>query len=480
MEDELGAPRKKSFLQSVKNWFELKRQTWLSRGFGYFYPEPTRRVVNLKVLLDLYLQDPMAQRALEQRSKDLFASGFKVKNASKSLERQINEFIHDRDIRLPWKLANCAEDAFRYGNGFLEIEYLNDMNVNHPEKPPQANGIAALHRVSPRQMIIVEDDRINKDGSFSDTYGKIIGYLSIPPLAFATQTFTYLAIPVSRINEVGMRGKLIHPDRILHMKFHTIGDSNVGISLLEPAYNILKEKIKADKVIGTTLVRHAKPILEAIIKTGNPDEIKRAGKILKAINDNPEEVAHVAHDEQFEFKIPSQAQAILNPTPHYNIMIDQLAIMFGVPKRLLMGKSEGTISGSELNLISYFKRLESDQQTVIKPLILKLLNLWHQTTFGKELPRKVDIEFQRVYADEIAAIKSDMLGLQNLTVAFDKGLVPREAARKKACDILGIEYSENEEDYEKSKGDGFPPTIPKGTPYGGLPIIKTPDEEATE
>lgn len=471
----------KKILGNVKhraeNYYENKRQTWLSRGFGYFYPEPTRRVVVLRKLLELYKQDPMAQRALEQRSKDLFSSGFKVSGLTKPKTNQVNDFIKDKDVRLAWKMSRTAEDAFRYGNGFLEVDYLNDQNVDHPEKPPEeAIGIAALHSVSPRQIIIIEQDDPN-----SVMYGQIVSYLSMPPLAFGRTFVPYISLPLSRaIKQYGVKAKFIHPDRILHMKFHSIEDSNVGISLLEPAYNILEQKIKADRVIGTSLVRHAKPILEAILTDARTKEIKDAGKVLYNINKDPEKVAHFAHDKNLEFKIPAQSQAVLDPTKHYNIMIDQLCVMFGVPRRLLMGTEGGTISGSELNLISYFKRLESDQQTVIKPLMMKLLNQWHRTTIGGDLPDGVDIEFERTYADEIAAVKSSMLGLQNLAVAFDKGLVPKIGSRKKACDILNIEYEEDEDAYEKSKGDGFPSNAPAARPEGTQPIAKTPKEEGDQ
>ena len=474
----------RSLVNVSSDEYELKRQTWYSQGFGFIFPEPTRRVFNLRKLLELYKQDPVIQAGINKRSRDLFEAGVTVKSKSKTLEKAANKFLTSRLIKMKWNFSNAAEDAFVYGNGFLEIGFDDDDNVSSPDLPPAGNNVRvrALHRVNPETIVIVYDDIPE-----SLEYGRVVGYISLPPIhqGFGIRAQTHLSVPLSNMNTLGRQGKFIHPSRILHFKFNTMGDSNVGISLLEPAYNTMKAKIDADEVIGTIMTRYAKPILEMIGKNAKPNTIKKLGQIAQAINSNPKTVSHFAHDDKIEFKIPSMGGKSLNPKDYYKIIFDNIATAVRIPKALLIGVEQGSISGSDLNLVAYFQNVDSEQQNVIKDLIFKLLDAWHLAEKGVELPEDVDIDFGRLYADEIAAIKSNMLGIQSLVVAFDKGLVPREGSRERACDLLNIECDDftDEDAFNVSKGDGFPsddnksPFSGQPTKDKGMPAIKTPQEE---
>ncbi len=465
----------KNYISSGKEYI-LKRQAWLSRGFGRIFFEPSRRVTNLRQLLLLYRDDPMSQAAIKKRSKDLFEAGFKVTGADKELTDAIERFIKDKFIRMPWKFARAARDALIYGNGFLEMDFANDQNVARPELEPEGNDIIALHSINPEQMIIIEEDRPDEEN-----YGRITGYFSMPPLTGAIHTLSFLTVTESHKSLLGL-GKRLHPDRIIHIKFDTVGDSNLGLSVLEPAFNIMKSKIDTDISLGVITTKFSKPILEFIVKKGTkPAEMQRADKMARDINKNANKVSHIVHDENLEFKIPGVAGKSLRIKEYYDIMLDQLAIQFGVPKRLLIGSEAGSISGSELNLVAYFQSIESDQNTIMKPLIMKLLNQWHIATRGEELPEDVDIVFGRLYADEINAVKANMLDTQSVVAAEKAGLITKEGARKKLSDVLGIDFSEDDEDYSEPQagfgGGERGKDNPFKSPQDKQPGIKFPSEE---
>lgn len=461
-----------------KDTYELRRQSWLSHGIGMNFPQSTRRVINLRNLLLKFRDDPMSQAAIKKRSKDLFEAGFKITGLDddSKLKADMENFVKNRAIRMAYNLTKAARDALIYGNGFLEIEYLNDDNEQSAELPGEGTDIVALHNINPEQMVIIVDDIPEHR-----TYGRITGYLSMPPTGGLNRFHNHLMVTESQVGTVAQSGKRLHPNRIIHVKFDTVGDSNVGTSILEPAFNIMRSKIMADEVLGTILVRFAKPVLEGILKKGaKPAEMKKFGKYLSAINSRPDKVSWLVHDENAEFKIPSMGGKSLNPKPYYDIILDQLAVNFGVPKRLLIGTESGTISGSELNLVAYFQSIESDQKTIIKPLILDFLNEWSITTRGKELPEGVDIEFGRLYADEIAAIKTNMLGMQTLVMAFQAGLITIKEARRRSAELLNVKNSENDKDFMDSTAKMFPPGKDDGKSKAfnpRQPGIKEPADE---
>ena len=327
------------FYQNSKSYI-LKRQAWLSRGFGRIFFEPSRRVTNLRQLLLLYRDDPMSQAAIKKRSKDLFEAGFKVMGADKELTEDINRFIKDKFIRMPWKFSRAARDALIYGNGYLEMDFANDENVDRPELEPLGNDIVALHSINPEQMIIIEEDRPDEED-----YGRISGYFSMPPLTGPLHAQSFLTVTETHKSLLGL-GKRLHPDRIIHIKFDTVGDSNLGLSVLEPAFNIMKSKIDTDEALGVITTKFSKPIIEIIVKKGTkPAEMQRAERMAFDINKTSNKVSHIVHDENLEFKIPGMAGKSLRIKEYYDIMLDQLAIQFGVPKTLLIGSEAGSISG---------------------------------------------------------------------------------------------------------------------------------------
>ena len=444
-----------------------RRRTYLSRAPVVGFWDDGRVVRDLHELLELYKQDPMAQRAIDTKAKDLFEAGFEIVGLEEEESNVVDELKQLlRRVRFKEKASAWARDAMVYGNGYLEILYTGD--TAPPDQPPNGTDIFDIVPVSPRQIIIVEDNDPE-----SPEYGKIVGYLSIPPMG-GRQFPERLIIDKS---EVGMyQGRLIHPDRILHLKFNSLSDSHLGMSLLEPAYHVLKSKIDADKVLGTIMVRFAKPILDIKIENGTPEEIKKAGQYAALMNKHVNEVSFIAHDDKLSLDIKGAQGKAIPPRDYMDYLVEQLAVCFGIPKTLIVGAEQGSISGSDLNLVSYFQSLEKDQQTVLTPLILELFRRYWRIKYGKELSNNIDIKWNRLYSDELASEKFKTLGTQNLIAAYNAGLLPREGARKKLCEMYDIKYEEDDNAYQKGgKNTPPPPKAPEKpenpeqgvNPFGG-------------
>jgi hypothetical protein len=444
-----------------------KRLSWLSRGPLHYFPPRGRLVVNLDELLDLWKQEPLTRRAITKKSKDLFEAGFRVTGLSeeeKMVEEELNEFLNNSRIRLKWKLSRAARDAMVFGNGFLEIIYLNDKNPRADE-PPDAEDIYDFVSIDPRRLIIVEDLDAN-----SDNYGKIHGYLSIPPVSYISGTNQPLIISKDMVGTWGFEGKLIHPDRIVHLKFDTLSDSNLGLSTIEPAYHILKSKIQADKVFGTIMTRYAKPILDVTIENGDAEQIRSAGIIASKVNERADEVAHLVHDQMWKTNVLGSEGKAINPKLYMSYLVEQLAITLQIPKVLLVGSEAGTISGSDLNLISYYQTLESEQETVITPLLLSILDRLWLVRHKQHLPAHIGIKHNKLYSDEIGAVKAQFMDIQSMVAVYSAGLLPRDETRRKVAETYGMEYTDDEDQYVviKDKPGDVPEEVPSARPAGDV------------
>lgn len=408
------------------------RKSFLSRGGTFIIPEETRKVINLKLLLDLYLSDPISQRAVDMKATDLITKGYKVNRTQmpEDLEwgdtaDELDSFLKDPDMDIVTAFYRMSKDGMVFGNGFREIIYVDD-NASDAEDEPDGDGVERLVPIHPSQVIIIEDDRMKEE-----TYGEIIYYMVMPPGYHLRQSVQKLVVPFTRMGMIAGKGKLIHPDRVLHQKFSMIGDANVGISLLEPAYNILKSKIVADKVIGTILGRQAKAIPIAQIENATPNQIRKMMKILSAANSNPETTSPIVFDETVtKMEFAGAAGKVIDPSNFYKILYDNISVNFGIPRTILLGSETGSISGADLNLAIYLKNLKADQERVIEPLLKKLLKLhWKSKYNGDELPSAVSIDFTQVFAEEIAFVKSRFMDVQSSTAGWNAGLMKFNEAR---------------------------------------------------
>lgn len=434
------------------------RETFLSRA-PFMNLEDGRVTRDLNELLELYKQDPMAQRAIDTKAKDLFEAGFKIVGLEEEEDKKgiITELtLFQKKVHWKEKGPKIARDAMVFGNGFAEILYVGDRATKPSNPPLGATDISDIVMVSPRQMLIVEDNEIE-----SPNYGKIIGYLSINPISGGMLP-DRLIIDKSEIGNYV--GKLIHPDRILHMKFNSLSDSHLGMSQLEPAYWVLKSKIDADKVLGTIMVRFAKPIIDFEIAGGTKEEIKKAGLYGQVMNKNPNEVSYIAHDDKLKMEIKGAQGKAIPPRDYMDYLVEQLAVCFGVPKTLIIGAQQGSISGSDLNLVSYFQSLEKDQETIISPFMFTLFNRLWQVRYQEDIPLELDIEWNRLYSDEIASEKFKTLGTQNMISAVKMGLIPKKGAQKKLCEMYGIKYEEADSAYEDTPATSPPTNTPNLNP----------------
>ena len=443
------------YFQSLFEAGTGNRKSMISRQKTVWSFDRGRKVRNLWKLLELYLSDPEIQRGFNKRSKDLIEAGFTFKGIHPKIPKvvieNIMDFFEDESIQFNKKTANALRDSLVFGMGYLEIQFEDDEHTD-PDEEPMTDIPIGFSLVSPLTMTIVEcRDRNNKE-----EYGKVVGYLQRQSIYEGGFNAPLV------IDEEAAKALLsddcifVHHKRIEPLVFDSLSDSPVGISSLEAGYNVLKSKIKADSVIGTILSRYGKPILDGEITNGQMTQIRDLFKKLQKVNNDEEDVSVLAHNDKTKINVIGFQGKSIESQSYLNYLREQVAISAGLPLSLMVGSSKG--EGGDLNLVSYFQTLESDQKNILNPFIKKIIRGRLKKELGREYEGTIEISWNRIYSDEIASIKSNFMAVQNITAAVksDPALIPLKNARKKVCELLGIEYSENDEDYTAIKESGKP------------------------
>lgn len=238
---------------------------------------------------------------------------------------------------------------------------------------------------------------------------------------------------------------------------------------------------RSDKHIGTILVRYAKPIIKAVIENGTKDQIRKLSKYIMGVNRKPEDVSHLVVDDAVDLDyLGGGSKAIPNPKEFYSVLMDNIAINFGIPKSLLIGTEQGSISGSDLNLVSYFRTVEVEQEQIVGKNIRQILSEYWRLKYRAPFPEEINLEFESVYADEMAHFKSTLMNSQALISLYNAGIITKNEARNG----LGFDRVEEGGDEFVEKPQKQPqkekPTTPEGEVRGrsaNIPVVDTGEEE---
>lgn len=452
-----------------------KRKTLIGRSENIYIYDEGRIVINLRKLLEMYKQEPFTKKAVRKRSKDLFGAGLTIEGLTSAKNKAAEEFLNGLDAMS--KLSGSAQDTLWSGNGFAEIIFEEDPSINAMDAPT-THKVVGLAPISPRITTLVEDRTVSDTGIKRPTYGQIL-YFLLDNRRTVRQTlnkFTlsisskFLDTYISRARGQSKHLQLVHPERVLHMTFETLSDSHVGISALEELEHVIDSKVSADISLGEIIAVQGKGIMHGKNLNSNPNDFTRLEKDLKRYQENPKNRAYVVTDAtREELEIIGFNGAALNPEPYYKVMTENICTGIGVPQALLIGTQAGSVSGSDLNLTSYFEELDSEREASITPLIKTLLNHWHLDKFGSELPPETKVTWNKLYTDDVGFSRATFMYGQTLKILTEASLIPEDAVRKKLATVLDLEFDANSATYRepKEKKSPFPEDPGNNAGMGG-------------
>ncbi|MEM2508964.1 MAG: DUF1073 domain-containing protein, partial [Candidatus Thermoplasmatota archaeon] len=309
------------------------RKATISSAQGFFTNTKSSAIPTTE-LETAFRRDPLIFKGITKKAEDIFREGWSIENpfdgtfAPEDLRKKIEDF--EKRINLKEKLKILAMNTFIYGDGYLEL----DDGEENPEKELRYGQLKNVWLVYPPAVRKVFDEN-----------GEIKLY---------------------EYNFAGKNVKL-HPSRIINTKFYTYGEGNEGISVIEVAYNNLLSKMNSDIAVGHIIYKTGKPF--PILKKNTlatEEEMDKAEEIIK--NLNPETGLALDGDWEFELKNPSP----INPHPFNENFYINLGAALRMPSLILIGVQKGTVTGSEVDLVDYYKDIKNLQEMHFSNVLIKI------------------------------------------------------------------------------------------------------------
>lgn len=204
-------------------------------------------------LLKLHIMEPLLYAGVNIYIKEVVPD-FKLKCEDKDSQKLIEEFIEDVNLRDI--LRRVVWDEGIYGNSFLEkIPYKKDPIVD---------------------LLFVDAKTVK---FLKDINGRIIEDKTRKPLGYYQETITTDNRPklksicseggVDVGDVISFTGKPFSRKQIVHYRLNTLSDTELGLGLIEPLYDTVMLKLKAEEALGKAIRKAAVPTPVATL--GTPD-----------------------------------------------------------------------------------------------------------------------------------------------------------------------------------------------------------------
>jgi len=277
----------------------------------------------------LYALDAVIFNGVNQIENYTLGSGIRIDATSPSIREFFEDFA--KRVQLEVVLGKVVRFLCIYGNAYVEPIW-NKTGTN----------ITDLILIDPKTM----DFQRNTMGEvLLDEQKKPKGY---------EQTVNHKKVKFAR-------------EEIVHFKLYTVGDSLLGIGLLEPLYKQTIIKLNLEEALGENAHRHGFPIIWAQIGDAErpethptQEQINKLGETLRNIDYLTEIVT------PYHVKLNMlQPEQIGELRQHLDYYTDLIAAGMGVPKTILLGGAErASRAAAQIQIHQFERTIRSLQQTL--------------------------------------------------------------------------------------------------------------------
>jgi len=292
---------------------------------------------------ELYLmrmKSPYARKIISKYN-EIFTD-FEIDTDNESFKKYAEEFNNFlKDIKAKKYLRILNTDAITFGTGYLEIVFDDDRDV---DEPVESFTYFAL---------IDSIDRVNRE-------------LEVHKPKDSSDDFKGYDIIDSNL----VKKKKIHKDRVL------VSDVFEKSRILETVYHACLAADRGLKSIKDIMHRYSLPFYDiTVFRVSGGDEIE---KISKAVRKAMGETDFV-HTDRFKVEPKGFGGMNIPFKDIYDVLLDAISAGSGIPKTLLVGSGQGTISTSETNLKDWFNTILPIQDYYEDEIILgRLFELYCQ------------------------------------------------------------------------------------------------------
>lgn len=326
--------------------------------------EPYR--VPPKELEIIYVREGMIYQWINKFSETVLASNYRIVTSSKREEVLMLEFLNKIDFRA--LLRRTIRNEMIYGNAWWEVI-------------KSTNGKIANVALLDSKFMDVARDNMGKpvlDDSGNPVY--YVQYVSynydmskIPKERRVQQTpkFTYQS----------GQGIKMYPDEIIQFQYNEIGESCLGIGLIEPIYNLVLVKQNTEQGYAEAVQRTAFPRIwvqvgdESHLPT--QEEIDHVWSMLSDL-----EVKNQFVSPYYYKPTILEAKKTEKLALNLNYFIDQIVAGLGGPKPFITGSGEDTNRATLTDQKLFFERSIKETQEELSDKIEKdlfsiLAHQWH-------------------------------------------------------------------------------------------------------
>jgi hypothetical protein len=233
----------------------------------------------------------------------------------------------------------------------------------------------------------------------------------------------------------------VHHSNVIHVAERALENNVVGSSCLKPIYNDL---IDLTKVVGGASecfwlnargglhINSDAPLGEDAVKTTKEKMEELTNKLSRILVTQNSQVAPLNYQMH-------------SPKEHFEVLIACISGATGIPQNILTGNETGVRASSQ-DVDNWYSRVEERQNTFCEPFMLRPL-LDRLITLGT-LPQpqngKYMIEWQKLGNPN--ALEQADVALKKIQAinAYASGMGDTLVPPEQACEIIGIEYREDD------------------------------------
>ncbi len=358
-------------------------------------------------------------------SEDMTRAGFEIITEDEATKSKIEEKLNALDFNGALQLALMYKR--KYGDGFISIGVTQtvDFELSDPMNPNQVKSVDYIHPFSPKLLSTIE---LNED-VFDINYGE-------PSL--------YKIKGKSKTADVD-------PSRVMRFSQGREENEIYGRSVLEPMFDIVKVFDIALWSTGQILFDYTFKVMKTKdAETLTREEMQEA-RLLMDFMFRTEALAILSPEED----IQRHTANVGGISELLNFMWEALSGAAKMPKNVILGQQQGTITGGQYDILNYFNRVEADQENILKPYIMDFIKLLCQSSEINKPDFEFDIEFNSLWSlDDNEQADVDLKNAQTDQIYMQWGvLMDSDVREKRFPDLPPLEEEEEEDTTPEEEED---------------------------
>jgi len=386
---------------------------------------------------ELANQSPIFMKGVRKKTMDSIRAWFQIETTNgtapiKADEDALNAFLKRSEYKK--KFSQAVKDAFIYGDGFILLQFdFTDNGVDLKDPPKKGS--------EPVNAVVLNPEKITS-----------VKYLNDANTNKDLYHFVY---------SDGMSDKVIHPDRIQHIKIIEDTKSKLGVSTVDVLRNTIKSKKNVDIAVGRILSWFSHGLLDIKANDIDDDEIKELKAVAKT---HPSSWVHDVDDFEIDVIQPNA----IDPEHFMNFIVLNIASVLVMPVHVLTGIQVGKVTGAEIGFADYYRDIKDMQELIYTPLIE---DLYKRIIEARGRVWKYNLVWNTVYVDELgeANIMEKRMGF--VVSGIQAGVIDIEEGRRMLNEGL-IELDLNKKPRR--------PQPPQNPDMPNRPSMKKKDEKEDE